>query len=97
MNLAKVIFYGTGYGKVRTYAPVSEAGFLRLEQCGLAELAQVAADLLGEEQPELADYAVDNLRFWVLRLGARQCGVRPFLRETARALIWQENGYETKD
>ena len=55
MNLVKVVFDGVGYGQVWTWLPPTgqnrDEPLIRVEVLELRGLAQLAADLLGEEQP----------------------------------------------
>lgn len=74
--------------------PTSDGGeIIRVEQAELENLAQLAADVLGEEQPLLPYYGPGNLARWIIRFGAYKWGERPFLQAVARALIWQAGQY----
>lgn len=83
---------GCGYGTVMTAVAstmmVIGTPSIRLRVLELEQLAMLAADLLGEEQP-YTRHEVRNLARWVLRFGMIEFGERPFLEATARALIWR--------
>jgi hypothetical protein len=66
---------------------VGDGATVRIDTLSPTELAQLAADLLGEQQPGI--HRDSNVRQWVIRYGRRQHGDRRFLREVAQALIWQ--------
>lgn len=91
MNLLEIYYQGSGYGQMLTEAePTADGGYIiRVEQADMVNLAQLAADALGVEQPYLPRYGPDNLAKWIIRFGADRWGERPFLRAVARALIWQ--------
>lgn len=92
MRVLKIYHRGSGYGRVLTDAePEHHLGdFIRLESAALPDLAQLAADVLGDEQPLLPPSHQRNLARWIVRCGCEKWGERPFLGEVARALIWQE-------
>jgi hypothetical protein len=91
MNLLEIHYQGSGYGSVFTEAEPTAVGgeIIRVEQAEMVDLAQLAADVLGLDQPDLPLYGVGNLAKWILRFGATKWGERPFLRAVARSLIWQ--------
>jgi hypothetical protein len=90
VRLLKLVYEGSSYGRIWTYAMPTgaEEMVIRPSHCALPQLAQLAADLLGEEQP-YTRHEVGNLVRWVVRYGCSVWGEREFLRETARALIWR--------
>lgn len=82
---AKLYYHDSGeLGLVRT--AVGEGTTVRIDQLSPTELAQLAADLLGEPQPGI--HPQSNVKQWVIRYGRRQHGDRRFLREVAQALVW---------
>ncbi len=93
----EVFFRGSSFGCVFSSAhPTSpEFALVRLERADLVTLATLAADILGEEQPLLPSHSATNLAKWVIRFSCDRFGERPFLRETAKALIWHRGIYET--
>lgn len=92
--IVSLIHRGADYGTVVTTAPANtqtkSGPAFKLEKAGLSDLAQLAADLLGEPQPYLRRHEQRNMAKWVVRFGRHQFG-QPFLRATARALIWRPN------
>lgn len=91
MHTLKVFHQKTTYGRVRTTAsPSTESGgLIRVETAEFGDLAQLAADILGEAQPLLPVNHKENLLRWVVRFGCNRWGERPFLQAVARALIWR--------
>lgn len=91
MNELDLVFNGSGYGRVITEAePTAEGGYhFRVEAADMINLAQIAADVLGLEQPHLPRYGTRNLAKWLIRYGCEVWGQPKFLQATARALIWQ--------
>lgn len=92
LRLQEIGFKGSTYGTVYTSAPancqIHKQPGIRLEKATLPTLATLAADILGEPQPYLRPHEQSNLAKWVIRYGRHQFG-QPFLRATARALIWR--------
>lgn len=80
MRVLKIYHRGSGYGRVLTDAePEHHLGdFIRLESAALPDLAQLAADVLGDEQPLLPPQHQRNLARWILRHGCERWGERPF-------------------
>ncbi len=91
LNELDLVFNGSGYGRVITEAePTAEGGYhFRVEAADMINLAQIAADVLGLEQPHLPRYGTRNLAKWLIRYGCEVWGQPKFLQATARALIWQ--------
>jgi hypothetical protein len=89
LNLLELYFQGNSYGHVLTEAqPTADGGRLfRVELAGLENLAQLAADVLGFEQPYLPRYGAGNLARWLVRYGCEKWEAK-FAQATARALIW---------
>lgn len=86
-NLAKIEFDGHAYGCIFTEVEAhTETNIIKVQQCDVATLGQLAADVLGEDQPDLVSYAVHNLAKWIIRYGAQRYGAHLMLHHTARAL-----------
>lgn len=91
MKLLELYFRGSSYGYVVTDAnPTGQGGeIIRIEQSGLPDLAQLAADVLGDDQPLLPSYGSANLAKWIIRYGVYRWGERPFLQAMSWSLIWR--------
>lgn len=93
MRQLELYFQGSSYGEVFTSAVATSEGgdIVRIEYTDMENLAQLAADVLGDEQPLLLAHYPANLVKWLVRYGALKWGERPFLQAMAKALIWQHD------
>lgn len=94
LNLLELYFQGNSYGHVLTEAqPTADGGRLfRVEVAELDNLAQLAADVIGFEQPYLPRFGTGNLARWLIRYGCEMWGQPKCIQAVARALIWQPKG-----
>ena len=83
-----MLYYRDAGGLGEVYTSAGTGLTLRIDEVDLHDLAQLAADLLGESQPRLP-HSPRPLSDWLLRYGAQQWGKHRFLWHVARALIWR--------
>lgn len=88
MRLLKVLYGGTGYGRVLTKAKPTRADTIRLEDADAWQLAQLYCDVAGEEQDHL-NYDKRWLARWVMSYGVIQFGERPFCHMVAERWVWR--------
>lgn len=82
MRFLKVIYDGSGYGRVLTKARPTSGSAIRLEEADAGQLAQLYCDVAGESQDSL-HYDKRVLARWVMSYGIRRFGERPFCRLAA--------------